>query len=162
MKLYYYATADINRSKSVPKLLKNINSSKQNGFTLIELMIVITIIGIMAVMIVPKLFGNISTAQRTKAQSDLASIGVALDLYKLANFDYPTTNQGLQALISKPSNGPEPQNWTQYLNKIPKDPWMREYRYLSPGENGEYDLYSFGRDGRLGGEDENIDITSWE
>ena len=150
-----------NRSKSV-RLPSQTHASKQQGFTLIEVMIAITIIAIMAATVGPKLFGNIGTAQKTKAQSDLAAIGSALDLYKLANFDYPTTDQGLQALVSKPSDSPEPQNWNQQLSKVPKDPWKREYQYLSPGENGDYDLYSFGKDGRPGGEGENADITNWE
>ena len=136
---------------------------QQKGFTLIEVMIAITIIAIMAATVGPKLFGNIGTAQKTKAQSDIAAISSALDLYKLANYDYPTTDQGLQALVTKPSGSPEPQNWTQQLSKMPKDPWKREDQYLSPGEDGrDYDLYSFGKDGRPGGEGEIADITSWE
>ena len=145
------------------RLPSQTHTSKQQGFTLIEVMIAITIIAIMAATVGPKLFGNIGTAQKTKAQSDLAAIASALDLYKLANFDYPTTDQGLQALVSKPSGSPEPQNWNQQLSKMPKDPWKREYQYLSPGDdNREYDLYSFGKDGRPGGEGENADITNWE
>ncbi len=138
------------------------NTRREQGFTLIEIMVVVVIIGILAASVVPKLFGNVSKAQITKAQTDIQSIGSALDMYKLNNFDYPTTDQGLQALVTKPSGSPEPQSWTQLLPKLPKDPWNREYQYISPGENGDYDLYSLGKDGRPGGEGENADITSWE
>ncbi|MGM0565031.1 MAG: type II secretion system major pseudopilin GspG [Pseudomonadota bacterium] len=136
--------------------------NRQSGFTLIEIMVVVVIIGILAATVVPKLFGNVSEAQRTKAKSDIEAIGTALNLYKLENFDYPTTDQGLKALVSKPTSGPEPRNWKPKLDKVPKDPWGREYQYLSPGEHGDYDLYSLGKDGRPGGEGENADITSWE
>lgn len=139
------------------------HSRASKGFTLIEVMIAITIVAIMAATVGPKLFGNISTAQKTKAQSDIKTISNALNLYRLDNFDYPSTEQGLEALVTKPSGNPEPQSWKPQLPKLPKDPWKREYQYLSPGEGGrDFDLYSYGKDGRPGGEGENADITSWE
>lgn len=134
----------------------------QRGFSIIEIMVAIAIIAIMAGTIGPKLFGNIEKANKTRAKSDIQTIGGALDIYRLDNHDYPTTDQGIEALLSPPSdldggtwNGP-------YLKKAPKDPWNRDYQYLSPGENGDYDLYSLGKDGRPGGEGDGADITSWE
>ncbi|EDY86357.1 general secretion pathway protein G [gamma proteobacterium HTCC5015] len=141
---------------------QRLNTRHQGGFTLIEIMVVIVILGIMASFVAPKFFGKVDEARRTKAQNDIAAISSALDLYKLNNFDYPTTDQGLRALVSKPTVGPEPRSWEQFLDKVPMDPWEREYQYISPGEHGEYDLYSLGKDGRPGGDGENADITSWE
>ncbi|MCB1663443.1 MAG: type II secretion system major pseudopilin GspG [Pseudomonadales bacterium] len=134
------------------------------GFTLIEIMVVIIILGILAALVVPNIMGRPDEARVTAAQADIRSLSNALDLYKLDNFNYPTTDQGLEALVNKPAGSPEPKNWNQdgYLKKVPKDPWGNEYLYLSPGAQGKFDLYSLGADGREGGEGVDADITSWE
>jgi len=134
------------------------------GFTLIEIMVVIIILGVLAALVVPNIMGRPDEARVTAAQSDIRSLSNALDLYKLDNFNYPTTDQGLEALVNKPAGSPEPKNWNQdgYLKKVPKDPWGNEYLYLSPGAQGKFDLYSLGADGREGGEGVDADITSWD
>lgn len=134
----------------------------QSGFTLLEVMVVVAIIAIMAATVGTQLFGNVGKAQASKVKSDIQAISSQLKIYRLNNFNYPTTDQGLEALITKPSGSPEPKNWQQLLDKMPKDPWGREYLYVSPGEKGDYDLYSLGRDGRVGGEGEDADIGNWE
>jgi len=140
-----------------------ISSNKQQGFTLIEIIVVVVIIGILATFVAPKFMGKTDTARITKAKSDILSLESALDLYKLDNFTYPTTDQGLEALISMPSSDPVPTNWQKggYIKKLQKDPWQRDYMYLSPGEHGEVDIYSLGADGVEGGEDANADIGNW-
>jgi general secretion pathway protein G len=136
------------------------------GFSLIELMVVIVILGILAGMIMPKLMGRTDDAKMVKAQVDLAALDTALKLYKLDNGEYPTTEQGLKALVEPPDKDGNTGNWKKggYLEKkaLPKDPWGREFIYLSPGTNGEYDIISYGADGVPGGEDKNKDIKSWE
>ncbi len=134
----------------------------QQGFTLIEIMVVVVILGILAALIAPNILGRTGEARITAAKSDINSIGNALDLYKLDNFAYPSTDQGLEALVNKPSGYPEPVNWNAdgYLKSLPKDPWGNEYQYVSPGRNGPYDLYSLGADKREGGEGENADISN--
>jgi len=141
-----------------------ISSNKQQGFTLIEIIVVVVIIGILATFVAPKFMGKTDTARITKAKSDILSLESALDLYKLDNFTYPTTDQGLEALISMPSSDPAPTNWQKggYIKKLQKDPWQRDYLYLSPGEHGEVDIYSLGADGVEGGEDANADIGNWD
>jgi len=128
----------------------------QQGFTLIEIMVVVVIIGILAAMIAPNILGRADEARITTTQSDLLSISNALDLYRLDNLTYPTTSQGLEALVKKPGGLPEPVNWNPegYLKKLPEDPWGRRYIYISPGSQGAFDLYSFGPDGRDGGGDD--------
>ncbi len=136
------------------------------GFTLIELMVVIVILGILATLIVPRIMNRPEQAKQLKAKMQIESFATALKLYKLDNGSYPTTEQGLQALISPPASGGEFKNFPKggYLEKgaVPKDPWGNEYIYLSPGVNGDYDILSYGADGVAGGEDENRDITSWD
>lgn len=136
------------------------------GFTLIELMVVIVILGILAGLIVPRIMERPEEARRAKARMQIESLETTLKLYKLDNGSYPTTEQGLQALVEPPSVGNLPRNWREggYLEKgkVPKDPWGNDYIYLSPGTNGEYDIISYGMDGELGGEGKNEDITSWE
>lgn len=134
--------------------------STQGGFTLIEIMVVVVILGILAALVAPNILGRAGEARITAAQSDINSIGNALDLYKLDNHAYPSTDQGLEALVSKPSGYPEPANWNPegYLKSLPKDPWGNEYQYLSPGSERAYDLYSLGADKREGGEGDNTDI----
>jgi len=141
-----------------------ISSNKQQGFTLIEIIVVVVIIGILATFIAPKFMGKTDTARLTKAKSDILSLESALDLYKLDNYTYPTTDQGLDALISMPSSDPAPANWQPggYIKKLQKDPWQRDYLYLSPGEHAEIDIYSLGADGVEGGEGFNADIGNWD
>jgi len=137
--------------------------SYQQGFTLIEIMIVIVIMGIMASLIVPKIMGRPDEARIIASKQDIASILQALKLYKLDNQRLPSTEQGLQALVTKPSSPPIPSNWKVdgYLDKLPKDPWGNPYQYLSPGLHGNIDVFSFGSDGAMGGEGNDADIGSW-
>ncbi|HUU40767.1 MAG TPA: type II secretion system major pseudopilin GspG [Desulfatiglandales bacterium] len=136
------------------------------GFTLIEIMVVMVIIGILAGLIVPRIIGRPDEARRTKAQVQIESIETALKLYKLDNGNYPTTEQGLQALVEAPAAGQLPMAWREggYLEKgkVPKDPWDKEYVYLSPGIHGDLDLMSYGADREPGGEGKDQDINNWE
>ena len=136
------------------------------GFTLIELMVVIVILGILAGLIIPRIMGRPEEAKQLKAKMQIESLETALNLYKLDNGGYPDTEQGLQALIEKPETGTLPKNWRKggYLDKgrLPKDPWGNDFIYLSPGTHGDYDIISYGSDGVQGGEDKNKDINSWE
>jgi general secretion pathway protein G len=136
------------------------------GFTLIELMVVIVILGILAGLIIPRIMGRPEEARQMKAQIQIESIETALKLYKLDNGAYPSTEQGLQALVEPPTGGELPRAWREggYLEKgkVPKDPWDNEYIYLSPGVHGDYDLVSHGADGEAGGEGKDKDIDSWE
>jgi general secretion pathway protein G len=135
----------------------------QAGFTLIEIMVVVVILGILAAIVVPKVMDRPDAARITKAKQDIRAIQSALDLYKLDNYNYPSTDQGLEALVTKPSGTPEARNWKQggYLDRLPKDPWGNEYQYLSPGSHGNVDIFTLGADGRPGGEGVNADIGNW-
>lgn len=134
------------------------------GFTLIEIMVVVVIMGILAALVVPKLMGRTDDARVTAARQDIATVMQSLKLYKLDNQRYPTTEQGLKALIEKPTVGPEARGWKTggYLDKLPKDPWGNPYQYLSPGIKGEVDVFSYGADGQAGGTGNDADIGSWE
>jgi general secretion pathway protein G len=136
------------------------------GFTLIELMVVIVILGILAGLIIPRIMGRPEEAKQLKAKLTIESLETALNLYKLDNGGYPDTEQGLQALIEKPETGNIPKKWREggYIEKgkLPKDPWGNDFIYLSPGAHGPYDIISYGYDGVPGGEDKNKDINSWE
>ena len=132
------------------------------GFTLIELMVVLVIIGVLAALIVPNVLDRADDARSTAARTDITNIMQALKLYRLDNQRYPTAEQGLQSLINKPTSGPIPNNWKLYLEKLPNDPWGRPYQYLSPGIKGEIDVMSFGADGQSGGEGKDADIGSWQ
>ena len=138
----------------------------QRGFTLIELMVVIVILGILAGLIIPRIMGRPEEARRMKARVQIESIETALKLYKLDNGSYPSTEQGLEALVEAPSVGQLPKAWRDggYLEKgrVPKDPWENEFIYLSPGANSDFDLISYGADGEPGGEDMNEDVNNWE
>lgn len=133
---------------------------KSGGFTLIEIMVVIVILGVLGALVVPNVLGRTGEARVKAAQVDLRAIGTALDMYRMDNFVYPSTDQGLQALVSAPSGFPEARNWNPdgYLKRMPKDPWGNDYQYVSPGANGPYDLFSLGADGRPGGEGEAADL----
>lgn len=135
----------------------------QSGFTLIEIMVVVIIIGLLAAVVVPQIFGRVDDARIAKAKQDIAAMETALTLFKLDNFRYPTTEQGLNALVQKPAD-PDIRNWRQggYLKRLNKDPWGNDYQYVYPGTRGrEYDLFSFGADGQPGGEGVDADIGNW-
>lgn len=138
--------------------------AKQTGFTLIEIMVVVIILGVLGALVVPKIMSKPDQARIVAAQADIRNIASTLDMYKLDNFNYPSTAQGLQALVTKPSGTPEAKNWNTdgYLKKLPIDPWGNPYLYISPGAHGAFDLYSWGADGKEGGEDKGKDIVSWE
>lgn len=132
------------------------------GFTLIEVMVVIVIIGVLAALIVPKVMSRPDEARIMATKQDIGSIMQALKLYKLDNMRYPSTEQGLSALVTKPTGAPIPPNWNSYLEKLPKDPWGNAYQYLQPGLHGDIDVMSPGADGAPGGEGSDADIGSWE
>jgi general secretion pathway protein G len=136
----------------------------ERGFTLVEIMVVVVIIGILGALVVPKLLGRTGESRVVAAKVDISSLMQALKLYKLDNQRYPTTEQGLQALVVKPTSGPAANGWKTggYLDKLPKDPWGNPYQYLSPGVHGEVDIYSLGADGQPGGAGEDADVGSWE
>jgi general secretion pathway protein G len=134
----------------------------QAGFTLIELMVVLVIIGVLAALIVPNVLERADEARATAARTDVNNLMQALKLYKLDNQRYPTGEQGLQALLSKPGTPPVPANWKPYVEKLPNDPWGRPYQYLNPGVKGEIDVMSFGADGQPGGEGKDADVGSWQ
>ena len=136
--------------------------SVARGFTLIELMVVLVIIGVLAALIVPNVLDRADDARAAAAKTDVNNLMQALKLYKLDNQRYPTGEQGLQALLAKPTTGPVPVNWKVYVDKLPADPWGRAYQYLNPGVKGEIDVLSFGADGQAGGEGKNADIGSWQ
>jgi len=134
----------------------------QRGFTLIELMVVLLIIGVLAALIVPNVLDRADDARVTAAKTDIANLMQALKLYKLDNQRYPTAEQGLQALLVKPTTVPVPTNWKTYLDQLPKDPWGTPYVYLNPGIKGEVDVMSYGADGKAGGEGKDADLGSWQ
>ena len=137
--------------------------SRQRGFTLLEVMVVVVILGILAALVVPKIISRPDDARVVAAKQDIASLMQALKLYRLDNQRYPSTEQGLQALVAKPATSPIPLNWKVggYLDRLPKDPWGHPYQYLNPGLHGEVDIVSFGSDGEPGGEGNDADIGSW-
>jgi general secretion pathway protein G len=135
---------------------------RQAGFTLIELMVVLVIIGVLAALVVPNVLDRADDARATAARTDVANLTQALKLYKLDNLRYPSQDQGLQALVAKPTAGPPAPNWKPYLDKLPQDPWGQPYQYLVPGLKGEVDVFSWGADGKAGGSGRDADIGSWQ
>ena len=135
----------------------------QGGFTLLEIMVVIVILGLLVSIVAPNILQNQDRAMVEKARADIAVLEQALDMYKLDNHVYPTTDQGLDALVNKPTSAPEPRNYRSdgYIKRLPQDPWGNPYQYLQPGEHGPYDLYSTGADGDEGGEGLASDIGNW-
>lgn len=140
-----------------------IRKTKQSGFTLLELMVVIVILGLLASVVVPNLLGNKEKADQQKAVTDVVALENALDMYKLDNGVYPTTDQGLDALVKKPSSDPMPRNYRDggYIKRLPNDPWGRPYQYLNPGQHGTIDIFTLGADGQEGGTGANSDIGNW-
>ena len=132
------------------------------GFTLVEIMVVVVILGILAALIVPRVVGRTDEARAVAAKQDVAAIMQALKLYRLDNGRYPTTEQGIAALVTKPQGEPVPKNWQKYLDRIPKDPWGNVYQYLNPGVRGEIDVFSLGADVQPGGSGADTDVGSWD
>ena len=149
------------KPSSCPTSLR-VQNKKSHGFTLIELMVVLVIIGVLAALIVPNVLDRADDARVMAARTDVNNLNQALKLYKLDNQRLPTTEQGLQALIVKPTAAPVPASWKAYLDKLPNDPWGRPYQYLNPGVKGEVDVMSLGADGQPGGEGRNADVGSWQ
>jgi general secretion pathway protein G len=137
---------------------------RQSAFTLIEILVVVAILGILAAIVVPRVMDRPDEAKRVAARADIAAIVQSLKLYRLDNGMYPATDQGLAALVQKPTTNPVPGNWKQggYLERLPKDPWGGEYQYLYPGVKGEIDVFSLGADRARGGEGSGADIGNWE
>lgn len=133
------------------------------GFSLLELMVVVVILSILALVIVPRVIDRPDQARAARAQSDIAAVQAAINLYRLDNFRYPTTDQGLEALVTRPSTEPVPQNWASggYMDRVPQDPWGRPYQYLQPGVHGDFDVFTYGADGVPGGTGADADIGSW-
>jgi general secretion pathway protein G len=138
------------------------STHRSHGFTLIELMVVLVIIGVLAALIVPNVLNRADDAKVTAARTDVNNLMSQLKLYKLDNQRYPTQDQGLAALVQRPATGPAAPNWRTYIDKLPKDPWGNNYQYLNPGVNGEVDIMSLGADGKTGGEGLDADIGSWQ
>ncbi len=144
--------------------MNNKQKIKQSGFTLIEIMVVVVIIGLLAAVVGPKVFQNVDKANIAKVKTDIRAIESALNLYRLDNFNYPSTDQGLDALVSQPGGAPEARNWQEggYIQRVPEDPWGNPYQYLSPGEQGEIDIYTFGKNGTSGGTGSDADLSNWD
>jgi len=140
---------------------KTTNPTKNHGFTLIEMLVVVSILATLMAIIAPNLINRAEQAKVTKARADIQVIESAMDMYKLDNSVYPSADQGINALVTKPGGSPEARNWQQYLKQEKKDPWGNEYYYAYPGENGAFDIYSLGADGQPGGEGTDADIGNW-
>lgn len=143
---------------------KSYAARRARGFTLIEVLVVVVILAILAAVVVPRMMEHPGEARVVRAKADIQAIVTALNTYKLDNFSYPATEQGLEALVTKPAGAPEAPNWKKggYLDGVPKDPWGRTYLYLQPGQHGDMDIYTLGSDGKPGGEGEAGDIGNWK
>jgi general secretion pathway protein G len=150
--------------RTLSRFVSGRRPSHVRGFTLIEILVVIVILGILAALVVPKVLERPDQARVVAAKSDIATIMQALKLYRLDNQRYPTTEQGLAALVTRPTEAPVPANWKPngYLERLPNDPWGQPYQYLSPGLRGEVDVFSFGADGQPGGTGVDADVGSWD
>jgi general secretion pathway protein G len=137
-------------------------AARSRGFTLIELLVVLVILGVLGALIIPNFLSRADDARVTAARTDVSQLVQALRMYRLDNQRYPTAEQGLEALVTRPAEGPQPPNWKPYLDRLPNDPWGRPYQYLNPGVRGEIDVFSFGADGQPGGEGVDADIGSWQ
>ena len=149
--------------QNVTLLSRHRNNTRARGFTLIEIMVVVVILGILAALVVPKLIGRVDESRVAAAKLDIKNLKAALTMYKLDNQRYPTTEQGLQALVTKPTSGPEAKGWRPggYIEKLPNDPWKNPYQYLAPGRNNApYEIFSYGADGQPGGTGDDADISS--
>ena len=137
--------------------------SRPRGFTLIEIVIAVAILAVLAAVVMPRVIGRVDEARVARAKSDVQALSTALNLYKLDNFNYPSTEQGLDALVAQPGGQPEARNWKQggYIERLPTDPWGNDYQYLSPGQRGTIDIWSLGADGQLGGEGPDADVGNW-
>lgn len=135
---------------------------KQKGFSLIEIMVVVVILGILASIVVPKIISRPDEARVVKAKQDVLAIQNAMELYKLDNGFYPSTDQGIIALVEKPNTTPQPSNWKPYLKSLPKDPWSREYLYLMPGEHSDIDIFTYGANGQPNGTGIDAEIGNWD
>ena len=138
------------------------NRANATGFTLVEIMVVVVILAVLAALVVPRVVGRTDEARVVAAQQDIASTMQALKLYRIDNSRYPSNEQGLAALVTRPTSEPIPTNWKSYLDKIPSDPWGNTYLFLNPGVHGEIDVFSLGADRQPGGEGANVDIGSWQ
>ncbi len=139
------------------------HETKDSGFSLLELMVVVVILSILALVIVPRVIDRPDQARAARAQSDIAAVSSSIALYRLDNFRYPTTEQGLQALVTRPTSDPVPANWSKggYMDRLPVDPWGQPYQYLSPGVHGDFDVFTYGADGVSGGTGADADLGSW-